>query len=1497
MAQPTGSEGIDPASVALPSDDDEPALPAATSHSAVSAAMARDARPHRLELTSDRGASYRLWRQRWDDYAMLAGLASRPPALQMAILRTCLSDEALTVVANSDAPAAERDNPSAVLAYLERYARGQVNEVMERRAFNLCVQQDSESFDDFATRLRDLSRDCGFCHNCRDSLIRDRIVVGLRDPATIKRLCAVPSLSLQQATQICRSEEAATRDVTTITGDDGDAVSACSTPRYRAGVPAPARRRQGSRGVRFQSRSPSPPRRRSGTGAAGPGPDVVQAAPPAACRNCGESHRRSARCPAADLPCYNCGRLGHISRMCRGPRRQHESSASAVTMTTTSRGSAPTVRVAVTGRQAAEMDALPDTGADVSVAGLDFAPQIGEMNGNLQPPTTHPRAVDGHTVRSRGSLPVRISLGSVTVTDTVHIIPGVPRLLLSWKTARSLRLIPADYPRQIATAASSVPARPPEPPAASARQPAPQHRADAAVFGQPPPFPADRPISHSPPPSPSTLAAASAAEPRPGAPPQRAEPAPRVLPPVSVSSTTAPPSGTGRPTLTESPLNEFPDVLDGVVRAMPGEEFHIHLREDATPFAVRAPRRIPLSLREPLRQELDKLERDGVITPVVEPTEWCSPIVVAPKRGSSGVRLCVDLSQLNKAVRRELYQSNTPAECAASIAASEAQYFSVFDAAKGYHQCPLAEASRPLTTFITPFGRYQYLRAPYGVSSISEHYNRRMDECFRGMEGIQRVVDDVIIYSRSKEEHLRRVRAFLSRCRDRGVSLNPTKTQHMQTSVKFAGFIVSSAGYSPDPSLTEAIAAFPAPKSITDLRSFFGLVNQMAPFSEEVAEQLEPLRPLLSSQRVFKWDSCHERAFTAARDALSSVRTLAFFDQTRPTLLTTDASRLKGLGFLLQQKQPDGTWRVIQAGSRFLTDAESRYATIELELLAVAWAVRKCRLFLIGLPHLDLVVDHRPLVPIINRKNLDEIENPRLQRLREKISEVNISAAWRPGKKHAAADALSRAPVAAPAAGDELAEDDTAPAVLAVLTCALAESCVDLRLQRVREAVDRDEEARVLLETVMNGFPAQKNDLPEIIRGYWPVHDQLSVDDGLVVYGCRIVVPRPLRAEILQDLHASHMGQEKTKQRARQIVFWPNMSNDINNITKKCRPCQRELPSLQKETLRTHEQASRPFQHLCADFCEHAGRYFLVTVDPLSGWITVRPVGRHATARALITELRSIFCTAGAPEVLWSDGGPQFTSVAFQAFLQNWAVQHRTSSPHYAQSNGRAEAAVKFAAKLIRRCWRDGHLNNDSWARGMLQHRNTPGPDGRSPAQILFGRPTRDVVPAHRRLFAPQWQRAADDAERAAAARQQRTRTAYNQHARDLPTLGIGSQVAVQNHASGLWDRHGVVTDVGPHRRYFIRLPSGRVLTRNRRHIRRRYAHAQPDPADTASLVEPPPYAADAGLSPNRSGPATHDAGPLPQPSPAALVTAPPPAAPRRSARPRRRPERLIEAM
>jgi len=346
-------------------------------------------------------------------------------------------------------------------------------------------------------------------------------------------------------------------------------------------------------------------------------------------------------------------------------------------------------------------------------------------------------------------------------------------------------------------------------------------------------------------------------------------------------------------------------------------------------------------------------------------TEWCAPIVVTPKKNTDRIRMCVDLSRLNRYVRRERYQSPTPAEAVADIAASSAQFFTVLDAIKGYHQCQLDEDSQLLTTFITPYGRFKYLRAPYGISSISEHYVRRMAEAFADLTGFRRIVDDIVIYDSDLQQHVTHVKQFLQRCADKHIALNLGKCKFCQTEVTFAGFRLSAQGYQVDDSITEAISKFPKPTNRTDLRSFFGLVNQLSSSSSAVASLLTPLRPLLSTKNDFIWSADHDHAFKAAKDSLTVVPVLSFFDGTRPTKLCTDASR-HGLGFVLQQQTPEGAWTLIQAGSRFLTDTESRYAVIELEMLAVCWAVCKCKLFLTGLQHFTVVTDHNPLIPILN---------------------------------------------------------------------------------------------------------------------------------------------------------------------------------------------------------------------------------------------------------------------------------------------------------------------------------------------------------------------------------------------------------------------------------------------------------------------------------------------------------------------------------------------------
>ena len=292
---------------------------------------------------------------------------------------------------------------------------------------------------------------------------------------------------------------------------------------------------------------------------------------------------------------------------------------------------------------------------------------------------------------------------------------------------------------------------------------------------------------------------------------------------------------------------------------------------------------------------------------------------------------CVDLKELNKFVVRERYLSPTPLEVVSNLP-SGAKYFTVVDAV--YHQVPLDPASQELTTFITPFGRYMYKRAPFGLSSISEHYNRRMAEMVSSLTNTHHVVDDVIIADTDLALHVKNVHAFLEKCHAQGVTLNREKFRYAQSEVTFAGFQLSERGYTADPELVSAIKQFPVPKNVTDLRSLFGLMNQLGSFSDSLSALLEPFRPLLHRENEFTWTDEHSKKFAELKAAMCDPPFLAFYDPRKSTTLYADASRINGLGFVLKQLQTDGTWRMVRAGSRCLSSAESRYAMIELARVA-----------------------------------------------------------------------------------------------------------------------------------------------------------------------------------------------------------------------------------------------------------------------------------------------------------------------------------------------------------------------------------------------------------------------------------------------------------------------------------------------------------------------------------------------------------------------------------
>ena len=234
--------------------------------------------------------------------------------------------------------------------------------------------------------------------------------------------------------------------------------------------------------------------------------------------------------------------------------------------------------------------------------------------------------------------------------------------------------------------------------------------------------------------------------------------------------------------------------------------------------------------------------RQGVISPVTVPTEWCSGIVPVPKPNGR-VRICVDLTPLNKAVQRETHPMGSVDESLAML--GESRIFTKLDANSGFWQIPLDDDSKLLIAFITPFGRLCFNRLPFGISSAPEIFQRTMSDILQDLDGVVCRMDDILIHGRNHVQHDARVRAVLLRLQRAGLTLNIQKCEFLQGRLKFLGHIVDAQGVHADPEKTRAIGHFPTPTTVTELQRFMGMVNQLGKFVPGLADINAPLRQLL----------------------------------------------------------------------------------------------------------------------------------------------------------------------------------------------------------------------------------------------------------------------------------------------------------------------------------------------------------------------------------------------------------------------------------------------------------------------------------------------------------------------------------------------------------------------------------------------------------------------------------------------------------------------------
>ena len=846
----------------------------------------------------------------------------------------------------------------------------------------------------------------------------------------------------------------------------------------------------------------------------------------------------------------------------------------------------------------------------------------------------------------------------------------------------------------------------------------------------------------------------------------------------------------------EAIQKEYKDVFEGLGHIGNSSSFVVN--PDHT-TVQHAPRRVTVTLQKEVKEKIAAMEKKGFIQKVTEPKEWISSMVVVAKPGK--IRICLDPRDLNKAIQRPKYQMPTLEEVLPRL--SKAKVFTTLDAKDGFYQIGLDEASSKKTTFWTPFGRYRYLRMPFGISLAPEEFERRLHEQLSGLDGVDILRDDILVagYGETQEEaeanHDQNLRKLLDRARKVNLKLNRKKMNLKKQQVKFMGHMITKGGLKPDPDKVKAVKNMPKPTCEQEALSLLGFINYLAKFLPKLSEVAQPLRDLTRANAQFIWSRQHNKAFEDMKKLVVQHPVLKYYDVSEEVTLQREASE-RGLGAtLMQNGQP------VAFASRTLSTTEQRYAQIEKECLAIVFGCEKFSQYISRREKVTVESDHKPLQSIFKKSLLHA--PMRLQRMMLRLQRYNLDVVYKPGSQMFVADHLSRAFLS------ETDPDDEDVQVFALeLETMDPLSTVNISsesLPRLQKTTEEDPVLQTLKNTILVGWPDRKEEVPLNIRDYWNFRGELTLHNGILFKNQRVIIPRAMRPELTVRAHSSHQGIEACIRRAKDVVFWPAMSKDIQEAVEKCEVCAEFQNNNSKQPMQSHEIPGRPWSRVSSDLFTLNSRDYIVLADSYSDFIEVGEL-RSTISSDVILFLKQQFSRHGIPDVLVTDNGPQFSSSEFTTFSSTWEFKHVTSSPTHAKSNGKAESAVKVVKKVFKKAHRD---NKDPWL-ALLDQRNTPTQGvGSSPAQRLMSRRTRTLLPISANLLYPKVE---EGVTKKLKVKRQKAKSYHDRSSIVLPELEIGQEVRVAGQRNKTWEE-GTCVEKLSNRSYMVQV-NGAIIRRNR---------------------------------------------------------------------------------
>lgn len=1283
--------------------------------------------PAQMNWSGNLCENWKFFKQKFDIYLIASKSNLESSNYQVALLLNVIGDRSLKVFNNFVfANEEEKSNLASVLKKFDLYFMPDKNVTYERHKFFLREQGENEKIDQYVTELRDLSSTCEF-GDISDSLIKDRIILGIKDLSIKDRLLRTKDLTLSKALDICRTAEITKSQLEVIVHD-----STSPTDRIHAVRSVNNRRnRQYQSTTSDQTKMAVVPNRSSCSSSFQESKNnnyrrsqhynplikinskfVKSNNNKPKCNRCGYSHVNGS-CPAIGKICNKCRKANHFASQCRKNRPiinmvQNEDEVENLFLGAVHSDNKLEWKVSLTLDDCINADFKIDSGAQANIINQSIIDFLGVDKNNLIQTSSLLTSYTGQKLDVLGKISLKTTHKNVSqMIDYFVVNSKKSQCILGLSSSISLNLI------------------------------------------------------------------------------KKIDECNKMYVP--------------------NLLEEYGDLMKGIGNI--SGESEINVKSNISPV-VHCPRKVPLALRQKLKNRLCELEKHGIIKKVQpnEVTEWVNSLVLVNKPNGD-LRLCIDPKDLNEAIIRHPYPIPTFEEIVSKL--SGATVFSTLDIRDGFWAIKLKEPSSKLCTFNTPFGRYRFLRLPYGLKCSSDIFQERMTNLLEGLEGIAVYIDDIICWGKDVNEHNERLKKLLNRLREQNVKLNKNKCKIAIKELSYLGHKLSAKGVTPDENKVKAITSMEAPTDKKSLERFLGLVNYIGKFIPNLSQHTTVLRGLLKKNVQFSWYGEHEAAFRSLKQMLVEKPVLQFFDINKPIVLSVDSSK-DGIGaVLLQNSLP------VAYASKALNDVQKNsYSQIEREMLAVLFGCERFHQFVFG-QSFTIETDHKPLVSIV-KKNFD-LCPPRLQRMLLRLQPYDFKLVYKKGKELYIADTLSRCTNNLNRNTIDNFDLGLNSEEIEAQICSVVDNVniSEDQLNKIVKLTDVDEELKLLKHYLTDTWPVHRKQLPEIVRVYWNFRDELSLCKNLVLRGTAIVIPKCMRQEMLNRLHYSHCGINKTALKARGVIFWPGMYNEIENMILSCQTCICYSNNNPKEPLKQHPVPRLPWEKVGIDLFELEGKMYMLAIDYYSKYPEILLM-QNITSSYVIEKLKQIFSRHGIPSVVFTDNGTQFTAQQFQDFSKSWGFVHKTSSPLFAQENGMVERAIQSIKNMIRKSL---HSKHDLYLT-LLEYRNTPISDKiPSPAEILFSRKLRGILPFKNNDLKP---RVHTNVRKCLQDRQTVQKYYFDRKARVLSKLNKGEKVLVKV-ANDKWIKCIVIGyKHGNHGRSYIlrNCITSQTYVRNRYHIK-----------------------------------------------------------------------------